>query len=327
MARELSRLDDLLVSRGLCRDVREARAAIVAGEVVVGEHRAEHAGMRLAPDAELRLKSGRRGARGGFVGRGGMKLDGALETLSVSVAGENCADLGCSTGGFTDCLLKHGASRVAAVDVGRADFDWSLRSDERVALFERTDVRGLDVKRVGGPFDLVVCDLSFIRLASVLPDISRLLGVPAFDADDSGSSFCSAPVCGAPSSDVSAGDAAEGATAAGELVALVKPQFELPHALVGRGGVVDDAALHVRALSTLDGELRAAGFAVLGWCHSPVRGAKGNIEFFVHARSGSPRRRPSAAPESGSPSFGPSFFAADDIERVVAGAHAALLPA
>lgn len=241
------RLDELLVRRGFFDDVHDAQAAVMAGEVVVGEHRETSAGLRVGEDAPIRLKSSKKFSRGGFASRGGVKLDHALGVFHVDVSGLRCADLGCSTGGFTDCLLQRGASRVCAVDVGRADFDWKLRNDPRVSLFERTNVRGIDVALVGGPFELVVADLSFIRLASVLPDVARLL------------------------------------EPAGMFVSLVKPQFELSAGQVGEGGVVREASSHVKALRELDGALGSCGLVALSYCYSPIAGAKGNIEFFVQA--------------------------------------------
>ena len=268
------RLDELLVQRGYFPDLHAAQAAVLAGDVIVGQHRETSAGRRVAADVPLRVKAGKAAATGGFVSRGGLKLEHALDAFGVSADGLSCADLGCSTGGFTDCLLKHGAQHVSAIDVGHADFDWELRNDARVSLFERTNVRGIDVEAVGGPFQLVVADLSFIRLGSVLPDAARLL----------------AP--------------------RGSLVSLVKPQFELPREWVGEGGIVRGAASHVEALQALAGELDCQGLVPCAWCYSPIVGAKGNIEFFVHAR----HARAAVARSS----------CAGDIERVVAAAHKVL---
>ncbi len=239
------RLDELLVERGLCATVHDARAAVMAGEVVVGEHRADFSGMRLSPDAEIRLK-----ARAcPFVSRGGLKLAGALDAFSADVRGLRCADLGCSTGGFTDCLLKRGAAHVVAVDVGRADFDWGLRRDPRVTLLENTNVRGLSPEDMGGAADLVAADLSFISLRAVLPDVAAVL--------------------------------ADGARA----VLLVKPQFELPAEQVGAGGVVHDAAAHEHALALVADAARELGLLPRALCFSPVKGRKGNIEFFICLKS------------------------------------------
>ncbi len=240
------RLDELLVARGLCATLHDAQAAVMAGEVVVGEHRADSSGMRISPDAKIRMKQ----RACPFVSRGGMKLAGALDAFGVDPRGLRCADLGCSTGGFTDCLLGRGAAHVVAVDVGRADFAWALRNDARVTLLENTNVRGLSAADLGGEVALAVADLSFIALAAVLPDIYGLLG--------------------------------EGASA----VLLVKPQFELPAALVGDGGVVCDVSAHEEALRLAVDAARETGFSVRGLAASPVRGRKGNIEFFMWAQKG-----------------------------------------
>lgn len=268
------RLDELLVQRGYFPDVHAAQAAVLAGDVVVGQHRETSAGRRVSADAPIRVKAGKAARTGGFVGRGGLKLEHALGAFGIDARGLSCADLGCSTGGFTDCLLKHGAQHVSAVDVGHADFAWSLRNDARVSLFERTNVRGIDVAAIGGPFQLVVADLSFIRLESVLADVARLL---------------------APE---------------GSLVALVKPQFELPRAQVGAGGVVHSAASHVEVLCTLARELAERGLRAQAFCYSPIVGAKGNIEFFVHARHAAAGDCQVVCPH--------------EVERVVAAAHGAL---
>lgn len=167
------RLDELLVERGLARDLHDAQAYVMAGEVVVGEHRATSAGMSVKSDVAVRLKNDKR--RGGFVSRGGLKLQQALDAFALDVRGLSCADLGASSGGFTDCLLQRGAAHVSAVDVGVGQFDWSLRNDPRVSLFERTNIRNVSAADIGGPFDLVVADLSFISLASVMGDIAAFL--------------------------------------------------------------------------------------------------------------------------------------------------------
>lgn len=244
------RLDELLVTRGLAADIHEARALVMAGEVVVGQHRETAAGLRLCPDAELRVKRSREKRHLGYVSRGGAKLAHALDEFGLEVAGASCADLGCSTGGFTDCLLGRGAAHVSAVDVGRADFDWRLRNDARVSLHERTNVRGADVAAIGGPFDVVACDLSFISLARVAHDVYRML--------------CDG----------------------GAFVPLVKPQFEAGRDDVHDGGIVDAPETHVRVLRDVFAALRRCGFSVRALCYSPVRGARGNIEFLLLATKG-----------------------------------------
>ena len=237
------RLDELLVERGLFANLHDAQVAVLAGEVIVGEHRETCAGKRLKPDVEIRLKNQAR-----FVSRGGEKLAGALEAFNIDVSGLRAADLGCSTGGFTHCLLQAGAASVCAVDVGYGQFSWALRQDPRVSLFERTNVRGIDVAAVGGPFELVVGDLSFVSLASLMPDIARL----------------TAP--------------------GGQLAILVKPQFDRPAAQGGAGGVVRSPELHEEALRRAVAAARSCGLQPLGLACSPIKGPAGNIEFLLHAR-------------------------------------------
>ena len=244
------RLDELLVQRGLFPTLHDAQAAVLAGDVVVGDHRETSAGRRVKADTCVRLKAGKEKDRLGFASRGGGKLDAALKAFSFDPAGMRCADLGCSTGGFTDCLLQHGAASVSAIDVGYAEFDWRLRNDPRVKLFERTNVRGIDVASVGGPFELVVADLSFIRLEQVLCDVCRLLQEQ------------------------------------GTFIALVKPQFEVAKEDVGPGGVVSDVALHEQALMQVAAACEEHGLAPSALAFSPVQGPKGNIEFLLMARKG-----------------------------------------
>lgn len=247
MAAPKPRLDELLVQRGYFSDIHAATAAVLAGEVIVGEHRETSAGKRLAPDVPIRLKRGKEKDRLGFVSRGGGKLEAALSAFPVDPAGLSCVDLGASSGGFTDCLLQHGAAHVSAVDVGTNQFDWRLRNDPRVSVFEQTNVVGIDVAAVGGPFDMAVADLSFIRLESVLEDVFRLLKP------------------GAP------------------FISLVKPQFEVAHADVGDHGIVRDAALHGQAVAGVCAYAAGHGFDVRGLTWSPVQGTKGNIEFLLWA--------------------------------------------
>lgn len=242
------RLDELLVSRGLFDNVHDAQAAVLAGEVVVGEHRETSAGLRVDPKVPVRLKRGKEKDRLGFVSRGGGKLEAALEAFSFEVAGLSCADLGCSSGGFTDCLLQHGAVHVSAVDVGHADFDWSLRQDARVSLYERTNVIGLAPEAIGGPFDLVVADLSFVSLARASESIASLV------------------------------------RPGGSFIGLVKPQFELAKSEVGQGGVVTDEMAHERAIEHALSALTDRGLYPCGLTYSPLKGPKGNIEFLCWAK-------------------------------------------
>ncbi|MCD8200227.1 MAG: TlyA family RNA methyltransferase [Coriobacteriaceae bacterium] len=234
------RLDELLVQRGLFEDIHEAQAAVLAGQVVVGEHCQTSAGLRVAEEVPIRIKKTRR-----FVSRGGEKLAAALDAFHIDVAGLRCVDLGCSSGGFTDCLLQAGAASVCAVDVGYGQFDWSLRCDERVNLFERTNVHGIDPAKLDGPFDCAVADLSFISLTSVLDDVSSLL--------------------------------VDGA----DFIALVKPQFEAGKDEIGEGGVVCDAATHTEVLERVCAACEKAAFFCVGLTYSPLMGPQGNIEFLL----------------------------------------------
>ena len=238
------RLDDALVARGLVETRSQARALIMAGQVRVGGQRADKAGMPVPPGKAIELLGG-----GRFVSRGGDKLRAALDRFAVDPTGLVCADLGASTGGFTDCLLQGGATRVYAVDVGYGQLHWRLRSDPRVVSIERQNARYLD--GLPEPVALVVADLSFISLALILPVIGRLLGPD------------------------------------GQAIVLVKPQFEAGKEAVGKGGVVRDPTTHRAVLARFIADARAAGFAVLGLMLSPLRGPAGNIEFLAHLRPGS----------------------------------------
>jgi 23S rRNA (cytidine1920-2'-O)/16S rRNA (cytidine1409-2'-O)-methyltransferase len=247
---EKVRLDALLVERGLSPSREKAQALILAGLVVVGDHRASKAGQRVAPTAEVRLK----GEHCPFVSRGGLKLAAGLEAFGLDPSERVCIDVGASTGGFTDCLLQRGAARVYAVDVGYGQLAWSLRGNPRVIPIERQNIRELPQHAVPEPVDLVVVDASFISLRLVLPKILELL-------DDRG----------------------------GDVVALVKPQFEVGKGKVGKGGLVRDPALRRQALEEVSEEARALGFEVGGTLESPVAGAKkGNVEYLLHLRA---RRR------------------------------------
>lgn len=215
----------------------------MAGKVHVEGRRVDKAGERIDPSVELQVKGVKR-----FVSRGGEKLDGALDELALDVGGRHCLDAGCSTGGFTDCLLQRGAAGVVAVDVGYGDFAWKLRNDPRVRLLERTNIRNVVRDELHPVPDLVTADLSFIGLAKVLPS---LVGLAAAGAD---------------------------------LVLLVKPQFELPRAMVG-DGVVRDPELHERAIAAVEEAARAAGAAAMARTRSVLLGPEGNVEFFVHLRA------------------------------------------
>jgi 23S rRNA (cytidine1920-2'-O)/16S rRNA (cytidine1409-2'-O)-methyltransferase len=229
----------LLVARGLAATRDEAARIVMAGDVSVSGRRIEKPGEQVALDVGLRVRAAAK-----HVSRGGGKLEAALDGFAIAVAGRICLDAGCSTGGFTDCLLQRGAARVYAVDVGYGQLAWSLRNDPRVVLYERTNVRSLRREDLDPAPTLVVADLSFVSLRSVLPALVEL---------------CARP---------------------GELVVLVKPQFELARALVA-GGVVADPALRARAVEDVAAAARELGLEVRGPIESPVPGAEGNRELFL----------------------------------------------
>jgi len=250
-----ARLDAELVRRGLAPSRSEAQRLVVEGRVTVGGSPASKAAAMVTPAEAVAVTD----PGPGWASRGAHKLEGALAALRVDPAGRHCLDAGASTGGFTDVLLRRGAARVVAVDVGYGQLDWRLRSDARVHVRDRTNVRHL----VPGdlpppPPDLVVADLSFISLRRVLP---ALRAVADLDADH---------------------------------LLMVKPQFEAGPARVGKGGVVRDPAVWRDALLGVATEGRGLGLALVGACVSPLPGPAGNVEFFVHLAQGRPDAGPAA---------------------------------
>lgn len=239
-----TRLDQLLVNQGLAPSRNRAQALILAGKVRVNGRVAAKAGEAVPADAALSVDA----PDHPYVSRGGVKLAGALDALGVDPAGLRCLDAGASTGGFTDCLLQRGADRVTAVDVGYGQIDWKLRQDQRVEVIERTNARNMPLGVAPGPYDLIVCDLSFISLTLVLPNLAPRLGP------------------------------------GGALLALVKPQFEAGKELVGPGGVVRDPAVIAACVDKVAGCLAGLGLEVRGQAPSPIAGPKGNCEQFVLAR-------------------------------------------
>ncbi len=242
------RADHLLVARGLVESRSRAQALILAGLVYSGTRRIDKAGEALADDTPLTVK----GHDHPWVSRGGLKLDHGLRHFALPVAGRVGLDVGASTGGFTDVLLSRGAARVYAVDVGHGQLAWSLRTDPRVVVHERTNARHLSPASIPEPIDLVVCDASFIGLETVLPAALALTRPGA------------------------------------HLVALIKPQFEVGKARVGKGGVVRDPALHQEVCARIADWLAARpGWQVLGVTASPITGPEGNVEFLIAgARNG-----------------------------------------
>ncbi len=238
------RLDALLVERGLAKDREEARLLIAGQRVLVNGTYAGKGATRVLADCRLELEQ-----RKTYVSRGGDKLAAGLAHFAVDPAGWICADVGCSTGGFTDCLLQHGAARVYSVDVGYGVLDWTLRSDERVVVRERTNARYLTEQEIPEPLDLGVIDASFISLHLLLEPLAALFGQEV------------------------------------RIISLVKPQFELPREQVARGGVVRRRELHARAVAMVEEYVRGAGLRCRGVVESPVRGAKGNLEFLMYITS------------------------------------------
>ncbi len=240
------RLDVALVDRGLADSRRAASELIDERRVLVNGAVAEKPARQVAPGDALVVD----GPPPRYVGRGGLKLEAALDAFTLDVAGRRALDVGASTGGFTDCLLQHGAASVVALDVGHGQLHERLRADPRVINLERHNIRHATIDDVGGPVDLIVGDLSFISLRLVIPVLVQLCQPGA------------------------------------DMVLLVKPQFEAGRAEVDRGrGVVTDPAVHTRVRAEIDDALHAAGCRVQAWVSSPITGADGNQEFLVHARA------------------------------------------
>jgi 23S rRNA (cytidine1920-2'-O)/16S rRNA (cytidine1409-2'-O)-methyltransferase len=252
--RRRERADLLLVKQGLAPSRSKAQALIMAGSVWMGQERVDKPGTLMASDSALEVRAAPR-----FVSRGGDKLDHGCERFAahgLSVEGRVCADIGASTGGFTDCLLQRGAARVHAVDVGYGQLDAKLRTDGRVIVRERVNARHLERGDLGEPIELCVVDASFIGIGKLLPAIAAIL---------------------APE---------------GELVALVKPQFEAGRTEVARSkGVIRDESVRQRALQRAREAIAAAGFDIVAEVDSPIRGPKGNLERLVYARRAAPGQR------------------------------------
>ncbi len=240
MARK-RRLDRLLVDRQLAPTRSKAAAMIMAGEVKVNDRLVDKPGAMIQFDATIKLKPKPR-----YVGRGGLKLEAALQAFDIDPVGKVCADVGASTGGFTDCLLQHGAAKVYAIDVGSGIIDYRLRIDDRIILLENTNARHLD--RLPEQPDLVVIDVSFISLRLIFPAIKRWIETGA------------------------------------DIVALVKPQFEAGKSDVGKGGIVRDLAVHRRVLTAIVDFAATLGLIPVDTTRSPITGAKGNIEYLLWLR-------------------------------------------
>jgi len=255
------RLDKLLIEKGLAQSREKARAFILEGNVVVDGIRINKAGTLIKPDAVVQVLEKLR-----YVSRGGLKLEAALKGFNIDVTDRIAMDVGASTGGFTDCLLQYGAKKVYAIDVGYGQFDWRLRNDSRVVLLEKTNIRYLkktvdslqltvESQRledlINNNIDIATVDVSFISLLKVIPEIMGFL------------------------------------EKGGEIVALVKPQFEVGRKDIGKGGVVRDETKRKSIVDKILAEVKDMGFEIKGVMESPIKGPKGNIEYFIYLRTAS----------------------------------------
>ncbi len=238
------RLDKLLVERKISPTRERAKALIMSGSVVILDNIVDKAGTLVSPDAEITIK----GHDNPYVSRGGLKLKGALSGFGIDVRDFVALDIGASTGGFTDCLLQEGARKVYAVDVGYGQLAWKLRQDERVVVFERTNIRHFSDEDIEDEIDIVTIDVSFISLKLVIPVALRLSGKDAV------------------------------------ILALIKPQFEVGKGEVGKGGVVKDPEMHKKVVNEIMEFSRGLNLKVAGTCESSLKGPAGNTEFFLYAK-------------------------------------------
>ncbi|RMD58494.1 MAG: TlyA family RNA methyltransferase [Nitrospirae bacterium] len=235
------RIDKLLLQRGFTDSRNRARALILEGKVFVDSRKIDKVGTLVPFNAHIDVEEGV-----SYVSRGGLKLQEALDRFDIDVRGFIAMDVGASTGGFTDCLLRRGIEKVYAVDVGYGQLDWKLRNDPRVVLLERTNIRYIDSSLIKEPIDMIVIDVSFISLTKVLPVIKNFLKKD------------------------------------GKVLALIKPQFELKKEWVGKGGIVRDSTKRDYAVEKIKSFAEEIGFSVVATTESPIRGAKGNVEFFIY---------------------------------------------
>lgn len=240
------RLDVLLVNRGMFESRAKAQAAVMAGQVLVNEQKIDKPGTPVAPEVTIRLL----GNKLPYVSRGGLKLEKALQIFPISVDGKVVADIGASTGGFTDCALQNGAVKVYAIDVGYGQLAWKLRNDERVVNMERTNVRYLEADSLPEQVDAATIDVAFISLDKILPAVHKILKPEGF------------------------------------VVALIKPQFEAGKENVGKKGVVRDAAVHEQVINNVISFAKSEGFGIAGLDFSPIKGPEGNIEYLLHLTLG-----------------------------------------
>ena len=262
------RLDVLLVSQGLAASREKAKAIIMSGNVLVNGQREDKAGTMIDVKAEITVKGGQLK----YVSRGGLKLEKAMSHFDLTLEGRVCMDVGASTGGFTDCMLQNGAVKVYSVDVGHGQLDWKLRNDPRVVCMEKTNIRYVTPEQIEEPAAFVSIDVSFISLTKVLPPVRELM------------------------------------TEDGEIVCLIKPQFEAGREKVGKKGVVRDPAVHREVIARVLEFSRGLGFMVKNLEFSPIKGPEGNIEYLVYLEKGSNGSQEEQA----------------DIDAVVSQAHGAL---
>ena len=242
--KEKERLDVLLVNRGLAPSREKAKTMIMAGDVFVENQREDKAGSTFPVNANIEV----RGEQLKYVSRGGLKLEKAMQEFPITLEKKVCMDIGASTGGFTDCMLQNGAAKVFAVDVGYGQFAWKLRQDPRVVCMEKTNIRYVTPEDIGEQLDFASVDVSFISLSKVLPAAKELL------------------------------------KDGGEMVCLIKPQFEAGKEKVGKKGVVRDKNVHIEVIQNVITYATGNGFQVLGLSYSPVKGPEGNIEYLIHLR-------------------------------------------
>lgn len=266
---EKERLDILLVNKGFFQSREKARSAIMAGVVFVNGDKEDKPGTKFAEDCSIHIKED----VNPYVSRGGLKLEKAIKEFNIDLAGKSAIDIGASTGGFTDCMLKNGAVKVAAVDVGYGQLAWELRNDPRVLCMERTNIRYVKTDDIGFAADFASIDVSFISLAKVLPVTKELLGPE------------------------------------GEVVCLIKPQFEAGREKVGKHGVVRDPAVHMEVIGKVVNCIEALEMKVKGLSYSPIKGPEGNIEYLLYISK--------AAAENGTD-------VSKEIDRVVGLAHSSL---
>ena len=242
MASKKERLDILLVEKGICESREKAKTNIMAGLIFVDGQRVDKAGEKVKVDADIVFK----GEKLKYVSRGGLKLEKAMNTFGIDLTDKVCMDIGASTGGFTDCMLQNNASKVFAVDVGYGQFAWKLRTDERVVCMEKTNIRYVTPEDIGIALDFASIDVSFISLRTIMPAVKALLGDK------------------------------------GEVVALIKPQFEAGRDKVGKKGVVRDKEVHLEVINTIINFLMENELNVLGLSYSPIKGPEGNREYLVY---------------------------------------------